>query len=105
MTKAPSVSAICEIYNNTGDYVIVNGDPTSMQNAVAIKPNTVAIQADTTYFQTYTSGIMSGTACGDGKLVNHNAVIVGYGTSGSTPYWLVRNSWGTGWGESGYFQV
>jgi hypothetical protein len=46
---------------------------------------------------------MSGTACG--STIDHAVVIVGYGVSGTTGYWLVRNSWGTTWGEAGYFQV
>ena len=29
-------------------------------------------------------------------------VIVGYGESDDTPYWIVRNTWGTGWGQAGY---
>ena len=29
-------------------------------------------------------------------------VAVGYSTEGATPYWVIRNSWGSGWAESGY---
>jgi len=35
----------------------------------------------------------------------HAVIIVGYGVDGSTPYWLIRNSWGTQWGENGYFRI
>jgi subtilisin family serine protease/Leucine-rich repeat (LRR) protein/C1A family cysteine protease len=35
--------------------------------------------------------------------VNHGVVIVGYNETGG--YWIVRNSWGTGWGDGGYFRV
>jgi len=86
---------------DTGDYVMVTGDPTSMQTAVAIKPNSVAIQANTSYFQSYTSGIMDSIKCG--TRIDHAVVIVGYNNTNSPPYWLVRNSWGTSWGEQGYF--
>jgi len=47
---------------------------------------------------------MTGIACGTTS--DHAVVIVGYGTSSTgVAYWAVRNSWGTGWGESGYFYV
>jgi len=80
-------------------WTAVNGDPTSMQNAVAIKPVSVAIEADTYYFQSYSGGILSNAAaCGTN--LDHAVVIVGYGTdSAGVPYWIVRNSWGTSWGD------
>lgn len=34
-----------------------------------------------------------------------SALIVGAGTDGATPYWIVKNSFGTSWGESGYFRI
>ena len=49
----------------------------------------------------YTGGIM--TSCsGD---IDHCSQIVGFNGEAETPYWIVRNSWGSWWGESGYFYI
>ena len=39
-------------------------------------------------------------------MMNHCVAVVGYGTDASgLPYWLVRNEWGTSWGEKGYMRL
>ena len=54
-------------------------------------------------FSFYRSGIYSGVSC-SGKL-NHAMLVVGFGQSGSHRYWIVRNSWGTSWGDNGYVKI
>jgi C1A family cysteine protease len=49
----------------------------------------------------YHSGVYVHTT--GGQLGGHAVKIVGWGQAGSTPYWVVANSWGTGWGLNGYF--
>lgn len=74
-----------------------------LEKAVAVGPVSVAIEADTKTFQMYKSGVITGSACGTN--LDHGVLVVGYGTESTTPYWLVKNSWGTSWGEDGYVKI
>jgi len=51
----------------------------------------------------YTGGIF--TDITNATDINHDISVVGYGVEGGKKYWVVRNSWGTYWGEDGYFRL
>ena len=61
----------------------------------------IAIDANCQDFMWYQSGVISTTACSSG--IDHAVVMVGYKDNGAT--WIIRNSWGTSWGCSGYVYV
>lgn len=76
---------------------------TAMKAAVSKQPVSVSIEADQPVFQSYKSGIMNSPLCGTQH--DHATNVVGFGSSSGQEYWLMRNSWGTYWGESGYMRV
>ena len=84
---------------------VVANNQLVLREAVATAPVSIAIEADTKYFQFYSSGVLTDNECGTN--LDHGVLIVGYGTDvgTNTPYWIVKNSWGPTWGESGYVRI
>ncbi len=81
---------------------IKKGDESQLEAAVLKTPIAVAIQADQKEFQLYKAGIMDFDC---GKDLDHAVLLVGYGVENNVPYWKLKNSWGTEWGEEGYFRL
>jgi len=78
-------------------------DVTQMKAAVAQQPVSVSIEADKAVFQQYTSGVFDSAKCG--TKLDHATLVVGYGTENGEDYWLMKNSWGTVWGDQGYMKL
>ena len=78
-------------------------DQISLKAAVSQQPVSIAIEADTRYFQSYSGGILDSASCGTN--LDHGVLIVGYGEDSGKKYWLVKNSWGSSWGEAGYLKI
>ncbi|XP_073154178.1 senescence-specific cysteine protease SAG39-like [Henckelia pumila] len=95
--KASSVATI------TGYENVPINDESALLKAVANQPVSVSIDSKGPSFQFYSSGVITGDC---GTNLDHGVTVVGYGeTENGTKYWLVKNSWGSEWGEAGYVRV
>ncbi|KAJ6832038.1 senescence-specific cysteine protease SAG39-like [Iris pallida] len=78
-------------------------DEAALLKAVSMQPVSVAIDASSYALQLYAGGVFTGYC---GTELNHAVAVVGYGTeSDGTKYWIVKNSWGSSWGEDGYIRI
>lgn len=103
----------CKVDPNTfaikvtgGSVNITAGDEEALADAIYTHgPVSIAYDCEDD-FLSYSSGIYSSKTCkGSVDDVNHAVVAVGYGRENGMDYWLVKNSWGTGWGIKGYFKI
>jgi len=84
-------------------YRNVPRDMNSLMDALAQQPVSVAVNAQ--YggpIQHYRGGIIS-EYCS--TQLDHAVLAVGYGSENGQQYWLIKNSWGSNWGERGYFRL
>tara|TARA_B100000424_G_scaffold18702_4_gene13452 strand:+ start:599 stop:1777 length:1179 start_codon:yes stop_codon:yes gene_type:complete len=94
----------CDTVATFNDCVdVTSNNQLHLKEAVSRGPVSVAIEADTTAFQFYSSGVITGSSCGD--TLDHGVLVVGYGEEDGVMYWLVKNSWGTSWGDNGYVKI
>ena len=83
--------------------VVKVGDESQMAAALLKNPLATAVFADSNVFQLYKSGVIkAGQGCRPHNTApNHAVTIVGM----TADAWIVKNSWGPGWGAAGYVQV
>ena len=94
----------CTVVPNTkvSSFVDIQNTTESLMKAISIQPVSVGIQASGIDFQLYSGGIIDWKC---GAELDHGVTAVGYGIQNGTKYWLVKNSWGSSWGEKGYFKL
>jgi len=84
-------------------YATEGDEDTMASNLASWAPLSICV--DARYWQDYTSGIMTEWQCDWLVELDHCVQAVGYDTTASTPFWIVRNSWGADWGEAGYIRL
>ncbi|KAL9274722.1 Cysteine protease RD19A-like protein [Drosera capensis] len=75
-----------------------------------VKNGPLAVAINAAFMQTYIGGVSCPYICS--KRLDHGVLLVGYGSKGyapvrmkEKPYWIIKNSWGENWGESGYYKI
>ena len=86
----------------TGFTAVATGDEDALKTASNIAVVSVGIDASGTSFQLYNSGVYAPASCSSTQL-DHGVAVVGYDSMAKGgDYWIVRNSWGSSWGQDGY---
>lgn len=97
---------LCNSIIKINDYRdIVPNNEYILKRVVAQQPVSAAIQANLLSFRFYSNGIYSDPNCGTN--LDHGILIIGYGHDKDyqMDYWIIKNSWGKGWGENGYIRI
>jgi len=85
---------------------ITANDESELAKAVYKQPVSIAIEADQSVFQFYSSGVLTSSSnCGTN--LDHGVTLVGFGIDSKTSkkFWKIKNSWGSSWGEDGYIRM
>merc|ERR550539_1375906 len=83
-------------------YYTWSGDEETMARLVAEHGAVMTAVGVNSQFGQYSGGVFAGCT---GSSINHGVVVVGYGTEDGVDYWLVKNSWGSSWGDEGYIKM
>merc|ERR1711936_821077 len=104
---------VCEFDATTTDAAVMtmgfetlpHNDAAALMNHLATKgPLSASVAASD--WSAYRGGVFDGCDYDSNMVVNHAVTLVGYGTDPSEgDFWLIKNSWGTSWGEDGYIRL
>jgi len=98
------LSSLNPVASITGYDNLPSNDQEAVMNHIAtVGPLSISVAASS--FKDYHGGVFSGCDYEGNIQLNHAVQLVGYGSEGGVDYWLVRNSWGSNWGEEGYIRL
>ena len=103
--KAGTCKSFTPVAKVTGVKALGDGE-NLLAEALANKGTVaVGIYASLDSFRYYKAGTIYSDASCPNRYMNHCVTAVGYGVQNGQEYWLIRNSWGTSWGDKGYFML
>ncbi|KAK4757217.1 hypothetical protein SAY87_007344 [Trapa incisa] len=98
-----------KIVASVSNFSVVSLDENQIA-ANLVKNGPLAVAINAVFMQTYIGGVSCPYICS--KRLDHGVLLVGYGSAGyapirmkDKPYWIIKNSWGETWGESGYYKI
>ncbi|XP_063360636.1 uncharacterized protein LOC134649735 [Cydia amplana] len=99
----------CHEDKSKGVALVTDGKEVKISNEEELKKllsnyGPLAVGLNAADFHTYHKGILEPNLC-KGQDIDHGVVLVGYGEENGKQYWLIKNSWGTVWGEEGYVRL
>lgn len=94
-------TTVLPVAANITGYVDITPTEDAMA-AYTLANGPIAVVVDATSWEMYTGGIITNCVS---QQVDMAALVVGYDDTNVPPYWILKNSWGTTWGEQGYIRV
>ncbi|XP_063716589.1 procathepsin L-like [Symsagittifera roscoffensis] len=101
--KASGMTHVAQV---SSYFDITSGSESRLEDSIAsVGPCSIAIDASHFSFQLYSGGVYFEPSCSSYRL-DHGVLAVGYNNEDADQkYWIVKNSWGTSWGEQGYIKM
>jgi C1A family cysteine protease len=97
-TKITNTLSISSYYSYDGNSCSV------LESALKSRPVLASVDGINQIWQFYTSGILN--QCGTRNILNHAVQVIGFSSfKNGTSYYVVKNSWGTDWGEGGKIRI
>jgi C1A family cysteine protease len=85
VTRAQNISSFVDV-------------PGCSELMTAVKSQPVSVGVDASNWSPYQSGVFDNCE----SSINHGVLLVGVANNS---YWIVKNSWGTSWGENGFIRL